>query len=73
MKLYKHNSLSFTLITHDRRQYHISSQGPIWVSQYLGKVDSHAIINGTLLKQIPDFLKRKCFTLNTKNYESTTK
>ncbi len=74
MKLYQNSHNDFTLVTHDSRLYSLAIQGQqngkyLVVSQFIGRVSKDAIVNGTLLRKIPDYLKNKCFTLNSKNYE----
>lgn len=69
MKLYKHNNLSFTLVTHDKRIFSLFQQGEGFISQPLGVAGKEYNPNGTLLRFIPDFLKNQCFKLNTKPNE----
>lgn len=69
MRLYKHNSMSFTLLTHDKRIYSLNQQGERFVYQYHGKASDHYAAGGMLLREIPNFLKAICFNLNRKPNE----
>lgn len=68
MKLYKNCDLEYTLVTHDNRLYKLSQQGSLIITQFIGKVANNAIVSGVLQKKIPNHLKTKCFTLNSKHY-----
>ena len=69
MRLYKHDSMSFTLVTHDKRIYSLNQQGQRFVSQYHGKAGDFYTPGGMFLRNIPDFLKTLCFNLNKKPNE----
>ena len=60
MKLYQTRN-GYTLRTHDHRIYDIIGEK----SNYLFRSETY-VINGTLLHEIPNHIKRLCFRLNQK-------
>jgi len=75
MKLFKnHDNDRYTLLTHDYRLYGLIVYEKRVISKYVGKVakTKNLVINGKLLKDIPNFLKSICFKLNKKPQENGT-
>ena len=66
MRLYRNSDNGFTLVTHDLRLYKLDIQEEVVLSQFVGRITSDSIVNGVLLRNIPNILKHKCFTLNKK-------